>query len=165
MIKYNEKFDETFKKMQRESKYKYFVVGSPTNLRKSRIVEADTFEDLWDELMDIGEIDEERLDADCEYEDEDGNFYREFDKDYDEMIEEYLSTGNDFYYSKLSWLEDIEIDDEYIKMLLDKGVVDDVELEDILESEEILEWEKEGNSYELLGIDGKKYSVEVNNIE
>ena len=169
MLKMKMRYDSVFNDMvvNDKSNYKYFITGSPTSLNKTRIVEADSFQELWQELLSLGEIDEEAVDRDYGYTDEIECFHwREFDKDYDEMIEEYLSDGNDFYYRKFSWLDEVPLDD-WVEKLINKEILTSEKMEDLLNSADIRHWELVGNSgkypdmnwYSITDINGKEYDV------
>lgn len=167
MLKMKTNYEVAFYDLKVNGEYKYFITGSPTHLRHARIVEADTLQELWHELLSIGEIDEEAVDRDYGYTDENEMFHwREFDKDYDEMIEEYLSDGNDFYYRKFSWLNDIDLDVE-VKNLIDKEILNSDEMEELLDHSEIKEWDLVGNSgkyndcnwYSVTDINGEQHDV------
>ncbi len=97
-----EKYELKFKELEKEN-CKYFVVGSPTNLKTVKTVEGDTFKEIWNKLWDINEIDKDRYWEDNEKYDEEKDMYLLEAKNYQESIEEYISRSNDFYYYKLSW--------------------------------------------------------------
>lgn len=167
MLKMKVHYDTVFGDLKVNSEYKYFITGSPTHLNWTRTVEADTLEKLWSELLSLKEIDEKAVDRDYGYEDESGSFtWREFDKDYGEMIEEYLSEGNNFYYRKFSWLDDVDLDRDTEK-LLNKEILTSEEMGDLLDSVDIKKYDLVGNSgkysdcnwYSITDINDKNYDI------
>jgi len=95
-----------FERLKKESNYKYFVVGSPTHRNWVKVVEGNTFEEIWEQLIKLGEIDMEKYEKDNEVFDEKTETYHIPEpSNYKDAIEEYLSDSNDFFYRKLSWLE------------------------------------------------------------
>ncbi len=100
-----ERYEVRFEELKKEGDWKYFITGSPTHLRWYKEIKGDTLEEIWEQLLELGELDEDRLDADFGYEDENGLFHWDCDLPFDEAIEEYLSDGNNFYYRKISWLD------------------------------------------------------------
>lgn len=168
MLEMKRKYDDVFADLKvNGSNYKYFITGSPTHMRWTRVVEADTLQDLWQELLNLSEINEEAVDKDYGYEDENECFHwKSFDKDYDEMIEEYLSDGNDFYYRKLSWIDDAKIDDWVRDTIRHKFLTSD-DMEDLLSYPDIKEWDLVGMSgeypehkwYIITDINGEQYDV------
>ena len=102
----NKKYIQEFQKLKKESNYKYFLVGSPSHLWWVNVVQGNTFQELWDELIKIDEIDLERYDKDNKiYDEEKDAYYVQEPEDYKEAIEKYLKTSNNFYYRKFSWQE------------------------------------------------------------
>ena len=91
-----EKYEIKFNQLKEDSNYEYFVVGSPTHLRWVSVVEGDSFQDIWDELVKMGEIDLDKYESDF------GNIEP---RNYRDLIEDYLKDSNNFFYCKFSWLE------------------------------------------------------------
>ena len=61
-----EKYEVKFDEMVKENEWKYFIVGSPTNLRTVTVVKANTLKELWEDLYEMGEIDIERYESENE---------------------------------------------------------------------------------------------------
>lgn len=102
MIK--EKYETRYKELVKESNYKYFIVGSPTNLNIVAEVKGDSFNEIWERLLDMNEIDIERYDLENEVFNEETEVYHiEEPRNYKDAIEEYLKDSNNFYYKKHNW--------------------------------------------------------------
>ncbi len=99
-----EKYEVKFDEMVKENEWKYFIVGSPTNLKTVKVVKANTLKELWEDLYEMGEIDIERYESENETFDEEKEiYYIEEPENYKDAIEEYLKSSNNFYYNKMSW--------------------------------------------------------------
>lgn len=99
-----EKYEVKFDEMVKENEWKYFIVGSPTNLKTVKVAKADTLKELWEDLYEMGEIDIERYESENEIFDEEREiYYIEEPENYKDAIEEYLKSSNNFYHNKMSW--------------------------------------------------------------
>ncbi len=99
-----EKYEVKFDEMLKENEWKYFIVGSPTNLKTVKVVKANTLKELWEDLCEIGEIGIERYESENETFDEEKEiYYIEDPENYEDAIEEYLKSSNNFYYKKYNW--------------------------------------------------------------
>lgn len=99
-----EKYEIRYNELAEEKEYKYFIVGSPTNLRIVKEVKGDSLKEIWERLLDMNEIDVERYDLDHEVFDEEKEVYNINEpSNYKLAIEEYLKDSNNFYYKKYNW--------------------------------------------------------------
>ena len=98
------KYEIKFEELEKENLYKYFLVGSPTDLRTVKVVEGDTLKEIWDKLWEMNEIDKDLYWEDNEIFDEEKEvYYVEDPENYETAIEEYLKDSNNFYYKKCNW--------------------------------------------------------------
>lgn len=162
----NTGYEYEFNQLKYDGRYEYFITGCPTHKRWAGVAKGDTLSELWSDLMDMGEIDEESLERNYGYTDEEGEFQiRDFDLDYD-FIERYLSDSNNFYYRKFSWLDTVTLDTT-VEDLLDKEMLTAEELEELFGSADIKTWSLVGNSkkhdncnwYRITDINGEEYDV------
>lgn len=99
-----EKYELKFEELKKEGKWAFFVVGSPTNLNHVEVAAGDTLQELWNELIDLDEIDVESYEAKNTIFNKEKEVYSIAEpSNYKEAIEEYLTSGNNFYYRKFSW--------------------------------------------------------------
>lgn len=99
-----QKYQLEFERLQNDCEYKYFIVGSPTNLKTVKIVKADTLEELWNELVSMDEIDLDRYEAENELFDELKEvYYIKNPNDYKEAIKCYLKDSRNFFYCKANF--------------------------------------------------------------
>ncbi len=99
-----EKYEIKFEELEKESQFKYFIVGSPAHLRIVKVVEGDTLKEIWDKLWDMNEIDKDLYWKDNEIFDEEKEvYYVKNPENYKDAIEKYLKSSNNFYYKKYNW--------------------------------------------------------------
>lgn len=102
--KIKEKYEIRYDELARENEYKYFIVGSPTNLRIVRDIKGDSFKEIWERLLDADEINLEKYYQENEVFDEETEEYIINEPlDYEVAIDEYIKSSNNFYYKKYNW--------------------------------------------------------------